>query len=352
MAEERRRKVAQDVLQDVRNAYWRALAAQHLMGDLDNLLGRIRGALDQARTVETKGLMPRADALAYQRALLDAVDLLTQRRQDLELSQAELTALISLPPGTRLQLAQMPEEAMPAMPTDIDALETLALTHRPEIMEEWYRKRVTASDIKQAKMLLWPNVSLNAGTEYDSNKYLYNNHWADAGLQVSWNLLKLLQLPSLNRTAKAQTEADDMRRMALSMAVLTQVRVGVQRYGLALQELKFADESRDVDTRLLDYTRAATQTSYGSQLEMIRVEARSLLSRYQREAAYSNAQAAWGRLYNSFGLDVLPAQIENGDVKTVAAENRKDHDAVSPDRPGRVRAGGHGDGEERCSSLT
>lgn len=323
MAEERRRKVAQDVLQDVRNAYWRALAAQHLMGDLDNLLGRIRGALDQARTVESKGLMPRADALAYQRALLDAVDLLTQRRQDLELSQAELTALISLPPGTRLQLAQMPEEAMPPMPTDIDALETLALTHRPEIMEEWYRKRVTASDIKQAKMLLWPNVSLNAGTEYDSNKYLYNNHWADAGLQVSWNLLKLLQLPSLNRTAKAQTEADDMRRMALSMAVLTQVRVGVQRYGLALQELKFADESRDVDSRLLDYTRAATQTSYGSQLEMIRVEARSLLSRYQREAAYSNAQAAWGRLYNSFGLDVLPAQIENGDVKTVAAEIEK-----------------------------
>jgi outer membrane protein TolC len=320
MAEERRRKVAQDVLQDVRNAYWRALAAQHLMGDLDSLLVRIRGALDRARTVESKGLMPRSDALAYQRALLDAVDLLTQRRQELELSQAELTALISLPPGVRLQLAQMPEEAMPDVPTDMNALETLALTHRPEIMEEWYRKRVTASDIKQAKALLWPNVSLDAGTEYDSNKYLYNNRWSDAGLQVSWNLLKLLQLPSLNRTGKAQSAADDMRRMALSMAVLTQVRVGVQRYGLALQELSFANESMQVDSRLLDYNRAAAQTSYGSQLETIRAEARSLLSRYQREAAYSNAQAAWGRLYNSFGLDVLPQEIEKDDVKTIAAQ--------------------------------
>ena len=47
-------------------------------------------ALVQAREVEKKGLMPQAQVLSYQRALLDAVNLLTLRRQDLELARAEL----------------------------------------------------------------------------------------------------------------------------------------------------------------------------------------------------------------------------------------------------------------------
>ena len=41
MAEERRRKVAQNVLQDVRNSYWRALSAQRLLDRVDTLLERV-----------------------------------------------------------------------------------------------------------------------------------------------------------------------------------------------------------------------------------------------------------------------------------------------------------------------
>ncbi len=44
MAEERREKVAQNVLQDVRNAYWRALGAQRLLPEVDGLLMRTHRA--------------------------------------------------------------------------------------------------------------------------------------------------------------------------------------------------------------------------------------------------------------------------------------------------------------------
>ena len=100
MAEERRRKVAQNVMQDVRNSYWRALGAQRLVGRVDALIARVNTALNQAKQVEKEGLMPLPQVLAYQRALLDAVNLLTLRRQDLELAKSELTALMSVPPGT------------------------------------------------------------------------------------------------------------------------------------------------------------------------------------------------------------------------------------------------------------
>ncbi|TMS58300.1 TolC family protein [Imbroritus primus] len=319
MAEERRRKVAQNVLQDVRNSYWRALGAQQLIDRVDALLVRVNSALVRSKQVEKDGLMPQAQVLAYQRALLDAVNLLTLRRQDLELARAELTALMSIPPGTRYRLAEEPQRALPAMPADVEALELLALQRRPEIMEEWYRKRVTENDIKAAKLLLWPNLNLDAGLQYDSNRYNYNPSWVDVGVRLSWNVLKLVQWPALQRAHEHQNKTDDMRRMALSMAVLTQVRVGTMRYGLSLAELEFAEESLRVDQRLLNYAKAAAKSRFDSELEVIRAEARALLAEYQRYVAYANAQAAWGRVYNSVGLDVLPKEIESNDVKTLAS---------------------------------
>lgn len=320
MAEERRRKVAQNVLQDVRNAYWRALGAQRLLPEVNRLLARTEQALDAARQAESKGLLPRQEILAYQRALLDSISLLTVRRQDLEFAQAELAALMSLPPGNRMELVEQAEPDMPPLDVNVEHLEQLALQNRPEIMEEWYRKRVNENDLKIAKAQLWPNVSFNWGYQYDSNKYLYNNHWSETGVQVSLNLLRLLQLPALLNAEGSQGGTDDARRVALSMAVLTQVRVGALRYQLARQEMEFADAGLHVDQGLLDYARAARSSSLGSELEVIRAEGRYLLSRYQREAAYSSAQAAWGRLYNSVGLDVLPESIDKHDIKTLARE--------------------------------
>ena len=319
MAEERRRKVVQNVLQDVRNSYWRALGAQKLLGRVDTLLARVHKALAHAKEVEKEGLMPQSQVLAYQRALLDAVNLLTLRRQDLELARAELTALMSIAPGTSFKLAEEKESVLPPVPTNLEELELMALEKRPEIMEEWYRKRVTENDIKAAKLLLWPNLSIDAGPQYDSNRFNYNSNWVDVGARLSWNILKLTQYPSLKRAHEHQNQTDDMRRMALSMAVLTQVRVGVQRYGLSLAELEFAEESLRVDKRLLNFAQAAAQSQFDSELEVIRTEARALLAEYQRYAAYSNAQAAWGRVYNSVGLDVLPEAIESHDVKTLAS---------------------------------
>ncbi len=323
MAEERRRKVMQNVVQDVRNAYWRALGAQKLIDQVNALLDQVDGAIKTTRIAEERGLIPRQDSLAYQRALLDAMSIMATRRQDLELARSELSALMSLPPGTRFELVDESEEALPKANFDLGKLELTALKNRPEIMEEWYRKRVSENDIKIAKAELWPNLSVSAGARYNSNDYLYNNHWHEAATRVSWNLLGLLKIPALNDAQDNQNKTSDMRRLSLSMAVLTQVRVAAQRYALASEQLRFADESLRVDQSLLDLAKANAQVSASSQLEFIRADARTLLSRYQRYAAYSDAQAAWGRLYNSVGLDVMPDTIASHDVKSLAAELKK-----------------------------
>lgn len=74
---------------------------------------------------------------------------------------------------------------MPPVPANIDELELMALEKRPEIMEEWYRRRVTENDIKAAgQVAVVAESEPDAGWQYDSNKYNYNSDWTDVGLQA------------------------------------------------------------------------------------------------------------------------------------------------------------------------
>jgi hypothetical protein len=111
-----------------------------------------------------------------------------------------------------------------------------------------------------------------------------------------------------------------MRRMALSMAILTQVRVAIERYRLALNDLDFARESTQVDQRMAAYARAGLSTRAESELEVIRAETRALNSEYQRYGAYAAAQAAFGRIYNSVGLEVVPESIEENSLAEIGAK--------------------------------
>lgn len=306
IAEERKRKVVQNILSDARNAYWRALGAQRLAGRIDALLARSRTALDRARQIEDQKLMPQPQVLAYQRALLDAIVLLQYRRQELELSKQELAALMNLPPGTSFTLADQPEMALPTPPQNLTQLEDLALTRRPELREEDYRVRITSNEVRRAILSALPNLGLDFGARYDSNRFLLDNSWVDGGLRLSMNLFRLASIPTIRRANEAQQQVDEARRMAQAMAIMTQVRVAALRYGLSVAEYQQVEQSARVDRRLLGYATSAASARVEGELEVIRNEARALLSEYQQHIAYANAQAAWGRIYNTLGYDVDP----------------------------------------------
>jgi len=342
IAEERRRRVMQTVLQDLRTSYWRALGAQRLERQADDLLVRVHTALGKSREAEIQGLLPPAQALAYQSALLDATTLLNARRQDLEFAKRELSALMSVPPGTRFTLAQESEPSLPPMPNDIRRLEDIALQARPELREEDYRKRISADEARRQLLALLPSMGLDFNAQYDSNTYLYNNNWIDSGVQVSTNLFKLAAIPATRRASESQEKTDNARRLALSMAVLTQVRIAVERYKLALVDYDLADQSSEVDQRMAKFARASLTSRTDSELEVIRTETRALLAQFQRYSAYATAQTAFGRIYNSLGLDVLPEDISGNSnlqqlsrelEKSLGSSERQTFNAAIGDRP-------------------
>src|SRR5690606_2888209 len=247
-------------------------------------------------------------ALAYQRALLDATTLLPLRRQAPEFAKTELASLMHLPHFGDFTLAGEPEPDLPPVPAELEKLEDLALVQRPELREEDYRRRITTNDTRRALVQTLPGISFDTGWQYDSNKYLLNNSWVETGLRVSANLFRLASIPSIREAGEAQEQLDDTRRLAQAMAVATQVRLAAMRYRIARDDLEQAAESARVDLRLADYTRAAATSRVDSELELLRTEARSLLSEYERHIAFANVQSAWGRLYNSVGYDLAPTE--------------------------------------------
>lgn len=331
IAEERRRKVLQNIVQEVRDAYWRALGAQRLLKETEPLADQIASALAKTREAEQAGILPPVEGLEYQRALLDAMTTLNQKRQQMEMAKSELLALMNVPPGTPVVLDDKPLP-LSAVPQDVNKLEQMALERRPELREEDYKARIDSYETKRQIASLFPNLNLFAGVNYDSNDYLYNENWIQGGVGVSMNLFKLISIPAINNNNDARKQTDDARRMALSMAVLTQVRVAVERYKLAVYDFQIADQSAQVDQRLASISRAGSDNSLTSDLETLRTQARSIVSRFQMAGSYAEAQAAYGRVLNSVGIDLLPEQVQQTDVASlssaIAASLRREEQTV------------------------
>ena len=317
IAAERRRKAVQTLMHDVRVAWWRAEAAERLLPAADRLLAEVDQAIDKTRFIEARKLLPPVQTATLRRALLDLSQQVAFRRADLSQAKIDLAVLVNAPPGGELRVATVAGDArqVPDLAADIEKLESLALQMRPEMAEEGYRSRISADEARKALVGLLPGISLELGRNYDSNRFLLNNTWTSAGVNVAFNLVKIFSLPALNRSEEAQRRADEARRQAMAMAVLAQTRLAAVRYALVADEFLIWDEAARDDDLIVQHLAAGEKVGIDNEIELIRARARAMASHINRDLAYANVQAGIARLFNSVGYDAVPQEDE---VKAVA----------------------------------
>lgn len=320
IAEERRRKAVQNLVQDVRSAWWRVEAAQRLLPESDALLIEIDQAAARARLIETRKLLPPLQIVAYKRSLLDLEQQISLRRQELVQAKLELAQLLNLRPGFEYTVAapRIDDPTPPDLTAHIETLEQIAVNNRPELREEGYRARISEIEADKALLSLLPSLSFDGGSNYDSNKYLVNSRWASAGLNLSWNLMKLMSWPSQRRADESAARVDETRRLAMTSAVLGQTRLAAVRYRLLTQEFAIWDDAVNDDGRIVGYLNASKQVGLETELELIRAKARGMISKINRDLVYAGVQSAIGRLYNSIGLDSLPLEVETRTPEVLA----------------------------------
>ncbi len=318
IVQERRRKVINTIVQDVRSAYWRAMAAERLLKQIDSLMARVEAARDNSQNMSEQRIGDPVQALGYQRSLIQATRQLEEQRRALSLAKTELATLINLPLGTELTLATQDEYAIPELKIDLARLEQEALASRPELREQDYQTRITAAETRKAMLRLLPGLEFSAGGHYDSNSFLVEQGWADYGVKVTWNLFNVISAPAAIDVAKAGEEVASARRQAMSIAVLAQLYVANANYREALRQFKTSQQLADIDGQIVGQLRNRHEAAGIGELDLIQGELNTLQADLRRDLAYADLRNAYGQIFASAGLDPLPNEVQSTAVQSIA----------------------------------
>ena len=307
IAKERQRKTMQNIIQDVVDGYWKAWIAQELDGKMDSLLSAVEDALNQSSALASSQSQSRQEALEYQSSLLTIRNSLYELQEQMSLSRIRLAALINVNPDSDFTLA---DPSADMEPMDItrryDTLADNALLMRPELREEDYRLRISQREVKKAMLSMFPQIQIGAGYHEDENEFLINDNWSDYTFNVSWNILGLFSANAQKRFREAQVDLANARRLALSMAVITQVRLSLKRYEMSLQRYRASQELSEVNT---EYARIIEASSRETALDKIKAGTSALLSQIRTNYAYAETQSAFARILNSIGVDIMPEEF-------------------------------------------
>ena len=322
IAQEHRRKVAENLVQQVRAAYRRAASAQQLRGKIDHTIAAAEAALDQSRKVEAQALRPPLEALRYQRTLLDLLRQLEYIRDQLMTADTQLASLINLPPDQKLVLAVPGQADMSYQPLTepIARMEQVAMLRNPDLREQSYQERISVNDVHKSILRLLPGLSFDYGPQLDTNSFLVHNYWGEGAARVSWNLFYVLYLPRTMRQVDDAVKLTEAQRQAVAMAVLTQLHLAYQQYVDAGREYARVRDLADVDDRIYVQVSNAAAAAAQSDLEKIAAEVASVYSDLRRYESYADLQAALGRLFDTMGLDVETAGPANMTVANLAHE--------------------------------
>jgi len=314
---ERRRKVVHTIIQQVRHAYWQALGAQQMEGRFQPLLKDVERALQDSKKSEAEKLRSPIEALSYQKTLLEIMKQLEAFRDELSQAKMKLSSLINVSPGQNYRLALPASMDKPKLPEDLSAMESRALYMRPELMEADYNKRISVNETRKAILRMLPGIEISAGWHYDSNSFLVWNNWLEGGARVAWNLINLINGPIQLQVANAQTEIALTNRLALSMAVLTQVHLAYYDFLSKERQYDLSKELQEIDAGINQHTQNAFIAGSQGRLNAIRASIGSMMADFRSYQNYAALQNAYGQISATVGVDPIPEEVKAHDVKTI-----------------------------------
>lgn len=328
IAQERRRKVYHDVVQDTYAAYWRVAAAQSVLPVIDDLLAQSKAQLKRIDDERNAGLIAVGQAQQSKSMLQEKRKELMSLKESLSLSEIELKTLIDYPLNEKLTLDLGGQDwlktgRVPNINGSMDDLEQTAFENRPEIREEILNKRISRRDIKMSIIETIPGAEFVLGFNRDSNKYLANSSWVDGTMALTASITKLLTLPARYNRAQNIDELSDRRRQALVAAVLTQVHVSKARFDYLNEAYQEAVEADDGKQEILTRAENFQKVGMMSQPEALNARIEAAISGVNRAFSYANLQDSYGRFVTTMGVDLWDADDANLTVPDFAKQLKR-----------------------------
>ncbi len=323
IAEEEKRRVASRVMQDVRVAYWQAVSAERVMGQLELLEEWVTKALENSETVQRRKLKSPLVQLRYRRDLINSKREIQKLYRELATAKLQLAALMNLPPGQDYEL-KIPDRTgtLPEVTMSLEDMELKALLNRPELRRVDYQKRINAKETKAAILELLPNLTVEAGKNYNNNTFLFHNNWLAYGAKVSWNLLNLFRHPVRLKTIDAQEKVLEAQSLALTMAVVSQVHIGVAQFAFTKKELATAKIYYETQGEITEQSRLTWLMNRLDEQAMISEKVNQLVALLRYDTARANVESAYASLLATMGEDPLPGSVKDHRLAELAGALR------------------------------
>lgn len=337
IAKEKERKSIHNIKQEVRDAYYKAVSADELLKRIKPIMNETRRAFEDSKNISKLKLDKPIKSLTYQRELLEVIRSLNTLEENLVKSKIELSRLMGLKPGTQFELAEKIKEKyeLPHVKVNINELEKLALENRPELQETRYQQKISEAEVKAVMLKMLPSINLNAGYSYDNSEYLLNNEWMSYGASVSWNLLNVFNGSLNNKLAKTQIELAKQQKLALSMAIISQVHLSLLDFAQAKKEYELSENYFGVAKEIFTIIENENSLDVNGKLSLIKEKLNYLISNLRLSSSYAKVQNAYGKIISSVGKDDLftskvesknepQSDIKKDEIKTIKIVEKKE----------------------------
>lgn len=334
IAEERKRRLLNQIVEDVRTAYWRAVSSERLMAELRVLENEIEGVLQTSARAVNDGRVSPLASLTYQRELLTIKEEIQDLTAELAVAKSQLAALMNINPGETYKLEMPDREEELKFDVKLDDMITIALENRPELREISYQQRINEQEANAAILDLLPSLKLYGGFNYDSNDFLYNNHFGNWGTRASYNVVQAFRYPVKKKTVAAKQELLEQRELALTMAVVTQVHVSRTRFELAKRKASSMAMYHHVQSEILGQVSAGYKSKSVSKQAFIRKRMNALVAEAKYDIAVADLQNAHANIFSSMGISTFGTDFASDDSVNVMADKFEAYwqaDASTPD---------------------
>ncbi len=320
IAEERRRQTMQNIISDVRLAFWQAYAGQHALPDVELVINDTKRALSQIKQLEKD--FPTL-ALESQAELLETLQKLLKLKRNIEKAPYKLAALVNLKPGRKLLIKAEHQPKLSKLKISdssgykscrdeslIESLERRALLSRPELRISDYNVRIRQKELKKVLISMLPGIGIDLSHNYTSNSFAVNNRFNQLGLSVNFNIFNILKYPAHKKAANARLALEEQRRLAFSLATLTQLHVAIADYNSIHKELNYSNKLKKVNFRILKHQRdeavanGLSKSEVNRNIEVIISRLNSIQSHIVDHVLYADLQNSLARVYVSLGEEI------------------------------------------------
>lgn len=294
-------KNKQALILDIHKQYWKAVASKFameasapLLTKAQDLQQKIGLQISDRLVSTTKGFKSSSDLQVLQVQW-------TGFDNDYYKAMSELAVFMGLPPNTCFELDYNDARPQPCELEDICSLEQMALMQRPELYIKDEEEKISEDEVRYALLQMLPGVELFAGNYYDANKYFTFHNWVVAGARATWNLLAFPNQAFDVKGHRKRTDLVKTQRMALSVGVLSQVRLAYILYQENYSQYQLVHSLETTQQGLLKASREDTQVGATSPYDLIMITSQAMLAKTNAIKAYGELQIALAQLKYSTG---------------------------------------------------